>query len=45
MDAGTQETVSVVKVDMDECARIRSVFPLIEHRRTDLYKTVWRDED
>ncbi|MEN6473191.1 MAG: nitrilase-related carbon-nitrogen hydrolase [Syntrophaceae bacterium] len=45
MDAGTQETVSVVKVDMDECARIRSVFPLIEHRRTDLYKTVWRDEN
>jgi len=44
-DAGTEETVSVVRVDMDECARIRSVFPLIEHRRTDLYRTVWQDGD
>lgn len=42
-DAGMEETVSVVTVDMDECVRIRSVFPLIEHRRTDLYRTVWRD--
>ena len=44
-DAGTEEAVSVVKVDMDECARIRSVFPLIEHRRTDLYRTVWNSGD
>lgn len=44
-DAGAQEAVSVVTVDMEECARIRSVFPLIEHRRTDLYRTVWRDEN
>jgi len=42
-DAGTEETVSMVMVDMEECARIRSVFPLIEHRRMDLYRTVWRD--
>lgn len=44
-DAGADESVVVVTVDMDECMRIRSVFPLIEHRRTDRYRTVWHDGD
>jgi len=42
-DAGAEEGASVVAIDMAECSRIRSVFPLIEHRRNDLYRTVWHD--
>lgn len=45
LDAGTEETAAVVSLDMGICETIRAEFPLIAHRRTDIYRTVWRDED
>jgi omega-amidase len=41
-DAGEDEGVEVVSVDLDQVQAIRDRFPLIAHRRTDLYATSWR---
>jgi omega-amidase len=41
-NAGTDETVQVVKVDLTEIDKIRAQFPLCAHRRQDLYQTVWK---
>ena len=42
LDAGTHETVQVVKLDLTEIHKIRSQFPLCAHRRVDLYQTLWK---
>jgi len=42
LDAGTDETVQVVKLDLKEIHKIRAQFPLCAHRRQDLYQTVWK---
>lgn len=42
LDAGIDETVQVVKLDLTEIDRIRAQFPLCAHRRVDLYQTVWK---
>jgi predicted amidohydrolase len=42
LDAGTDETVQVVKLDLTEIHKIRAQFPLCAHRRVDLYQTVWK---
>jgi predicted amidohydrolase len=42
LDAGIDETVQVVKLDLTEIAKIRAQFPLRAHRRHDLYQTVWK---
>lgn len=44
-DAGADETVKTVEIDTDECDKLKEVFPLLKHRRTDLYRTVWLDAD
>ena len=42
LDAGIDETVQVVKLDLTEIHKIRAQFPLCAHRRQDLYQTVWK---
>jgi omega-amidase len=42
LDAGSDETVQVVKLDLAEIDRIREQFPLCAHRRVDLYQTLWK---
>ena len=44
LDAGQEETIEVVTLDLDEVKRIRQSFPLLAHRRKDLYTTSWRTE-
>ncbi len=41
-DAGRDETVAVVKLDLNQAREIRRNFPLLAHRRKDLYMTSWR---
>ncbi len=41
-DAGEKEAHAVVKIDLDMVADIREKFPLLRHRRKDLYETSWR---
>lgn len=43
--AGADETVAVIDLDMRRCEEIRLTFPLIAHRRTDIYRTVWQHGD
>jgi omega-amidase len=42
LDAGTEETVQVVKLSLAEIDKIRAQFPLLAHRRADLYQTLWK---
>lgn len=42
LDAGTDEAVQVVRVDLGEIERVRARFPLLKHHRKDLYTTLWR---
>ncbi len=42
MDAGMDETVQVVQIDLAEIDAIRAQFPLRSHRRNDLYETRWK---
>jgi len=42
LDAGSEEGVHVVKLDLKEIDRIRDQFPLLLHRRHDLYQTMWK---
>lgn len=41
-DAGTAETVRTVTLDPGDIDRIRAQFPLLSHRRLDLYQTVFK---
>jgi len=41
-DAGTEEAVEVVYIDLAEIDAIRARFPLRAHRRNDLYETRWK---
>jgi omega-amidase len=41
-DAGQDEALEVVTLDLAEVKRIRQSFPLLAHRRKDLYTTSWR---
>lgn len=43
-DAGVDECVKVVTIDLGEVDGIRARFPLLDHRRKDLYRTCWREE-
>lgn len=43
-DAGPDEAVDVVRVDMSEIGKIRKTFPLLDHIRHDLYTTDWRGQ-
>jgi len=40
-DAGADEVVDVVRVDMTDVGKIRKAFPLLAHTRHDLYTTDW----
>ena len=40
-DAGADEALSVVNIDLEEIKLIREKFPLLAHRRRDLYQTSW----
>lgn len=40
--ADEAEGVLIAELDMAECERIRTRFPLLGHRRKDLYETVWK---
>ncbi len=42
LDAGQEETVELVHIDLQRVNSIRSTFPLLAHRRKDLYETVWK---
>jgi omega-amidase len=42
LDAGFDEVVEVVKLDLTQVESIRGRFPLLSHRRKDLYNTIWR---
>ena len=44
-DLGEGESLSVIEIDLNECDNIKKRFPLHEHRRSDLYRTVWLNED
>jgi omega-amidase len=44
-DLGEGESLSVIEIDLDECDNLKKSFPLLEHRRSDLYRTVWLNED
>ena len=41
-DAGQGEAVEIVTLDLAQVKRIRQSFPLLAHRRKDLYTTSWR---
>jgi len=43
-DAGEDETAEVVHIDLDEIEDIRGKFPILAHRRRDLYTTSWLGE-
>lgn len=45
LDAGQDENVNVVRLDLNEIERIKSCFPLLSHRRSDLYSTIWREQE
>lgn len=42
LDAGEDEAVEVVRIDLEAVRSIREKFPLLAHRRKDLYATAWR---
>ncbi len=42
MDAGQDETVEVMHIDLEMIKDIRAKFPLLAHRRKDLYNTTWQ---
>jgi omega-amidase len=42
LDAGEDEGVAVATMDLGQVQAIRDRFPLITHRRLDLYRTDWR---
>lgn len=42
LDAGEDEAVAVAALDLGQVQAIRDKFPLIAHRRADLYHTSWR---
>jgi omega-amidase len=42
LDAGQDEAVMVARIDLDSVRGIREKFPLLAHRRSDLYTTSWR---
>jgi omega-amidase len=44
-DLGEGESLSVIDIDLSECDNLKKRFPLLEHRRSDLYRTVWLNED
>jgi omega-amidase len=44
-DLGEGESSSVIEIDLNECDNLKKSFPLLEHRRSDLYRTVWLNED
>lgn len=44
LDAGIDEVVEVMKLDLAQVESIRGRFPLLSHRRKDLYNTIWRKE-
>jgi omega-amidase len=44
LDAGLDEVVKVVTIDLREINTIRTQFPLLAHRRKDLYRTSWQEE-
>jgi omega-amidase len=44
-DLGEEESLRVIDIDMNECDNLKKRFPLLEHRRSDLYRTVWLNED
>ena len=41
-DAGSEEGVHIVKLDLAQIDKIRAQFPLLSHRRHDLYQTIWK---
>jgi len=43
-DAGRDEKVEVVSLDLTQAFKIRREFPLLAHRRKDLYMTSWRSK-
>jgi len=43
--ASGEESIKLVEIDLDECDKLKSRFPLLEHRRQDLYRTVWLNAD
>lgn len=45
LDAGEEESLEVVTLDLTEVKSIRQRFPLLDHRRKDLYATCWRREN
>jgi predicted amidohydrolase len=44
-DLGEGESLRVIEIDLNECQNLKKRFPLLEHRRSDLYRTVWLNED
>lgn len=44
-DLGEGESLSIIEIDLNECDNLKKKFPLLEHRRSDLYRTVWLNED
>jgi len=42
VDTGEDECVKTANVDLQKIDEIRSMFPLLEHRRKDLYTTTWQ---
>lgn len=44
LDAGKDEAVAVARIDPESIQGIRETFPLLAHRRRDLYATTWRGD-
>jgi predicted amidohydrolase len=44
LDADVDETVNVITLDLADINGIRTQFPLLAHRRKDLYTTAWRNK-
>lgn len=44
LDAGKDEAVAIARIDLETIDGIRETFPLLAHRRRDLYATSWRED-
>ncbi len=44
-DLGEGESLNVLEIDLNECDNLKKRFPILEHRRSDLYRTVWLNEN
>ena len=41
-DAGEEEKLLIVELNLDRIANVRKTLPVLKHRRNDIYQRYWR---